>query len=88
MQKSFMDGYHADEGEIKYERFSWSYALTYHRKNVYSQLSVCHDITYVQALMTKYFTLMISVLYLQPESIILNIPHASNNFRIILSSTW
>lgn len=40
MQKSFMDGYHADEGEIKYERFSWSYALTYHRKNVYSQLSL------------------------------------------------
>lgn len=38
MQKSFMTDYNADEGEFKSERFSWSYALTCHRKNEYWQL--------------------------------------------------
>lgn len=83
-----MTDYNADEGEFKSERFSWSYALTCHRKNEYWQLSVCHNITYVQGLMAKYFTLTISILYLPPEPIILNLPYAWNNFGIILSSTW
>lgn len=64
--------------------------LTYQeKKNVifHSQLSLCHTITCVQASLTKYFTLMISVLYLPSQSI-LNLPHGWNNFRIILTSTW